>query len=421
MKDEYKNIFGVLNIYSNLPNAFNHAEIRLLEELASDLTYGVRSIRNKNERKNIEMQREQYLKFFMLSIDPMCIADPFGCFKEVNAAFVDLLGYSSVELISRPFLDFIMPEDRQRTVDEMELQVKSRPSMNFENRYMRKDGTPVFLSWTAFFDKKEGITYATARDITERKLAENEIRALNSELEQRVQERTAQLEVANKELEAFAFSVSHDLRAPLRAIDGFSRALLEDYQDKLDDDGKHFLNMLGQNAVRMAKLIDDILSFSRMGRRDIQGVELDIGKLANEVIDDIRLSAPDRKIQFIVAELPKTQADRDMIRQVLVNLLSNAVKFTRPRAEAVIEVGGTVEANENVYCVKDNGVGFDMNYADKLFGVFQRLHVQNEFEGTGVGLAIVKRIVERHGGRVWAQSTVDEGAAFYFTLPHAII
>lgn len=252
-----------------------------------------------------------------------------------------------------------------------------------------------------------------------RNLAADEISKLNSELEQRVLNRTAQLEAANKELEAFSFSVSHDLRAPLRAIDGFSNALLEDYGDKLDDEGKHFLQMLSDNAVKMGKLIDSILSFSRLGRREIEGVELDFGGLADDVIAELRESAPGRNIRFAVGPLPPARGDRVMIRQVLVNLLANAVKFTRPRAEAVIELGGASEAEENVYYVKDNGVGFDMDYAEKLFGVFQRLHVQDEFEGSGIGLAIVKRIVERHGGRVWAQGRVGEGATIYFTLPRA--
>jgi len=384
---------------------------------AGKITSVVVSFVDITERKQVEAEKEQYYKFFMLSTDAMCIADPFGCFRQVNPALVQLTGYSGSELLSRPFLDFVLPEDRQRTVDEMALQVKVRPSMNFENRYMRKDGSAISLSWTAYFDIKDGVTYATARDITESKRAQDQIRALNSELEQRVRERTAQLEAAVKELETFSYSVSHDLRAPLRAIDGFSKALIEDYGDKFDDTGKHFLQMLGDNTERMGNLIDDILGFSRMSRRDLAATTLDMAKLAQEVIEELRGSAPGRNFRFVLGALPPTRGDRVMIRQVMVNLLSNAIKFTRPRSEAVIEVGGAAEAEENIYYVKDNGVGFDMHYADKLFDVFQRLHLQTEFEGTGVGLAIVKRIIERHGGRVWAEGTVGEGATFHFSLP----
>lgn len=289
----------------------------------------------------------------------------------------------------------------------------------FETALMARDGRsiPVEVSTRMLELRGRRMLFSLVRDITRRKLAEDQIRKLNSELEQRVRDRTAQLELANKELEAFAFSVSHDLRAPLRAIDGFSRAVREDYGDKLDEQGKHFLEMLSDNATRMNKLIDDILSFSRMGRRDIPGMRLDLAELAQEVIAELRSTVPDRTIRFTVGALPQTRGDRVMIRQALVNLLSNAVKFTRPRSEPVIEVGRSTGRDENIYYVKDNGVGFDMRYADKLFGVFQRLHAQDEFDGTGIGLSIVKRIVQRHGGRVWAQAQVGAGATIFFTLP----
>jgi signal transduction histidine kinase len=237
------------------------------------------------------------------------------------------------------------------------------------------------------------------------------------DLEQRVRERTAQLEAANKELEAFSYSVSHDLRAPLRAIDGFSRIILEDYVDRLDDEGKRFLNIIRGNTQKMGELIDDLLVFSRLGRQEVRASDIDMGKLAMAASEEIKLAVPERKVQFTIKTLSPAQGDKAMIRQVIANLLSNAVKFTRPKENAIIEVGGSKEGDETVYYVKDNGVGFDMQYAHKLFGVFQRLHSAEEFEGTGVGLAIVQRIIHRHGGRVWAVGKVDEGATFYFTLP----
>lgn len=247
--------------------------------------------------------------------------------------------------------------------------------------------------------------------------SEEELRRLNSELEQRVQERTRELEEANKELESFSYSVSHDLRAPLRAVDGFSRILLEDYGGKLDEDGKRVLDVICSNTQNMGRLIDDLLAFSRLGRKPIEPAPIDMRDLADDVFQQLKFGLTDQKIQFKLAPLPGTTGDPALIRQVFVNLLSNAAKYSKPRAEAVIEVNGRAENGDCVYYVKDNGVGFDMTYAQKLFGVFQRLHSVEEFEGTGVGLAIVQRIVHRHGGRVWAEGKVDEGATFYFSLP----
>jgi signal transduction histidine kinase len=246
--------------------------------------------------------------------------------------------------------------------------------------------------------------------------SEEELRSLNSDLEQRVQERTRKLEEANKELEAFSYSVSHDLRAPLRAVDGFSRILFEDYAGKLDEDGKRVLDVIRSNTQNMGRLIDDLLAFSRLGRKQIEASPVNMSALAKDVFQQLK-TGTDQKIQFNLAPLPATTGDPALIRQVFVNLLSNAAKYSKPRAEAVIEVNGRCENGDCIYYVKDNGVGFDMSYAQKLFGVFQRLHSVEEFEGTGVGLAIVQRIVHRHGGRVWAEGKVDEGATFYFSLP----
>jgi two-component system sensor kinase len=222
---------------------------------------------------------------------------------------------------------------------------------------------------------------------------------------------------ANKEMEAFSYSVSHDLRAPLRAIDGFTQILVEDYGEKLDDEGKRITGIIRASTKQMGTLIDDLLAFSRLGRQEIKKLPIDMGILATKVYQEIKQASPDRNIEFIMGVLPNVDGDTDMIRQVWVNLFTNAVKFTGKKEKAKIEVGSTSAGDMVTYYMKDNGAGFDMQYVGKLFGVFQRLHSVEEFDGNGIGLSNVKRIIERHGGKVWAEGKVDEGATFYFTLP----
>ena len=400
---------------------------RDLKQVEAELRKAQDTLEEKVRERTAELSasEEKYRALIECANDAILVQelDPDGkpgSFIEVNELACRQLGYSREELARLTPADITDPRCRDSLAVAMDKLSRDRHAV-FETALMARDGRriPVEVSTRMLELRGRRLLFSLLRDITERKLADDEIRKLNSELEQRVRDRTAQLELANKELEAFSFSVSHDLRAPLRAIDGFSRAVREDYGDKLDEQGKHFLEILSENAARMNKLIDDILSFSRMGRREIQGMRLDLTELAQETIAELRPSLADRSIHFTVGALPATRGDRVMIRQVLVNLLSNAVKFTRPRSEPVIEVGGATGRDGNIYYVKDNGVGFDMRYADKLFGVFQRLHAQDEFEGTGIGLAIVKRIVERHGGRVWAHSAAGAGATIFFTLPEA--
>jgi two-component system sensor kinase len=227
---------------------------------------------------------------------------------------------------------------------------------------------------------------------------------------------TADLQHANREMEAFSYSVSHDLRAPLRAIEGFSRILAEEYASVLDTEGHRLLGVIRQNTVTMAQLIDDLLAFSRLSRQPVERVEIDMRDLAARTFADASAAAG-REIQFLLDDIPPARGDAAMVRQVFTNLLSNAVKFTKPCEQPQIVAGSTVNGGETVYFVADNGVGFDMRYAGKLFGVFQRLHSASQFSGTGVGLAIVERVVHRHGGRVWAEAAPGKGATFFFTLP----
>ncbi len=242
------------------------------------------------------------------------------------------------------------------------------------------------------------------------KESREEVGRLNEDLERRVAERTA-------DLESFSYSVSHDLRTPLRAIEGFSRIVMEEYPDKLDDEGKRLLKIVRENVSRMGNLIDDILAFSRAGRRDLSMAPVDMDSLATAVLEELKPLMGARDVRVDLGGLPPAQGDSSMLHQVLTNLIENAVKFTKNKDRAIIDISGRTGDNENVYCIRDNGAGFDMRYSDRLFGVFQRLHGADEFEGAGIGLAIIKRIVSRHRGRVWAEGKPDEGATFYFALP----
>jgi PAS domain S-box-containing protein len=296
-----------------------------------------------------------------------------------------------------------------------------RKPATFEYRY------PQWDTWYTFgvYPSVEGVVLFT-QEITHVKQARkamdevtDKIERINVDLEQRVDERTAQLNSTIRELEAFSYSISHDLRAPLRAIDGFSKMLYDDYHSSLDDEGKRLIEIIRNNTTNMGRLIDGLLAFSRLGRQQMGHTHFAMGDLVKDAIEEVRGGMNGRNVEFRVGNLPDAEGDRILLRQVLINILSNAVKFSRDRNPAIIEVGSHQEQDRNTFYVRDNGVGFESRYADKMFGVFQRLHAATEFEGSGLGLAIVQRIVHRHGGRVWAEGTPGQGATVYFSLPKA--
>jgi len=334
--------------------------------------------------------------------------------EQLNPAACGLLGYEPGELIGRDPLTLVDLSDHAQIEVDKALLVAGE-TRRMEQLLVRKDGSrlPVMGSTRQMPDGRYQYIF---QDISERRLAEEAVRALNEQLDKRVRDRTAELEAANRELESFSYSVSHDLRAPLRAINGFSNLLISDYADKLSGEALMYLDKVKENANKMASLIDDLLTFSRLSRNPLKKRRVDLRGLVVQVIEELHTEMGEREVKWQIGELLPCQADPSLLKQVYANLIGNALKYTRPRPAPVIEIGSRQLRGQTVYHVRDNGVGFDMKYAGNLFGVFQRLHSEAEFEGTGIGLAIVQRIVNRHGGKIWAESEVDKGATFFFTL-----
>jgi PAS domain S-box-containing protein len=360
------------------------------------------------------------------SNDAITIQDFEGRITAWNHGAELMYGYSEAEALAANIERLTAPGKVAEQKDFIRRLIAGEAVTSFETQRVTKDGRilDVWMTVTKLVDKAGkpiGIA-STERDITELKRTEEEVRKLNAELEQRVVERTAQLEAANKELESFSYSVSHDLRAPLRHVQGYVDMLEREAGNHISDTGRRYMKTITAASREMGVLIDDLLAFSRMGRTEMSEANVNLDKLMQETLRDLETTTRGRNIVWKTPHLPVVQADRAILKLALTNLLSNAVKFTRTRDPAQIEIGSAgTEEGRVILFVRDNGVGFDPQYVHKLFGVFQRLHRAEEFEGTGIGLANVRRIIARHGGRTWAEGKLNEGATFFFTLKDSAV
>jgi PAS domain S-box-containing protein len=355
----------------------------------------------RRARDSLRESEERFQRIFQHSNDGIFVVDPeTERIVEANAKASQMLGYDRAELRGLP-LESIHPDEMHRLRTFLDGVFRAGGGWTEELTCLTKGGAklPTEISAGPVEMEGERRVIAAVRDVTERRRAERDLRR------------------ALEELEAFSYSVSHDLRAPLRAIDGFSRMLLEDHGDRLDDAGRRLIGVVRDSTRRMGDLIDDLLALSRVGRHEMRAVCLDLAELSQAAFDELTAGSHGPGVDLRLQRPLPAMGDPTMLRQVMGNLLANALKYTRPRRRPVIEVGAELVEGETVFHVRDNGVGFDMAYVDKIFGVFERLHRADEFEGSGVGLAIVKRVVERHGGRVWAEAKKGEGATLYFTLP----
>ena len=397
--------------------------LQLLRNSDGEPIQWISTILDISKQKRLEAERRELALYTRSLIeanpDTMINIKQDGTIQDVNEAMVMATGMERKQLVGQDFSSYFSDPEKARMGYQKVFADGFVKDYGLQMRH--RSGSLMDVLFNArIFRNETGVVagiIAVARDISERKRLERELNNLNESLEKRVTERTAELKAANEELEAFSYSVSHDLRAPLRAVDGFSRKVMLGYGDKLDQEGLRLLGVVRQNAVRMGKLIDDLLAFSRLGRREMHFVAVSMQDLAESSATELIELEPGRQINFSCEAIAPCQGDPAMLKEVWMNLLSNAIKFTRHNNPAQIHVGSRIEGEFAIYWIQDNGAGFDMAYAEKLFGVFQRLHSQEEFEGSGVGLALSQRIIHRHHGRIWGESQIGQGATFSFTLP----
>jgi PAS domain S-box-containing protein len=437
-REGYRQVFAK-GFVTDYPLTIRHRDGNLVDVLYNasvyrDVTGSVLGVfaaaRDVTERrlveKNLRAASLYSRSLIEASIDPLVTISADGKVMDVNRATEEVTGVTRGELIGSDFSNyFTEPEEARAGYEQVFTEgfVRDYPLVI---RHTSGRVTEVLYNASKYMNESGEVqgVFAAARDVTELRHAQSELRKSYEELERRVEARTAdlkekteQLEAANKELESFSYSVSHDLRAPLRAIDGYARMVLKKEGGKFDEDTTHKFNTIRSNAQMMGQLIDELLAFSRLSKKQLSASKLDMESIIMDVWKELQVINPVRNMTLTINSMPPGYGDRTLIKQVCSNLLANAVKFTKNHDAAHIEAGGSLENDGNIYYVKDNGVGFDMAYYDKLFGIFQRLHSTDDFEGTGVGLAMVQRIIHRHGGRVWAEGKVNEGATFYFTLP----
>ena len=379
----------------------------------------------------LDASRAGYFDLYHLAPVGYCTLSEQGLILQANLTAATQLGVARGPLAGQPLSRFIHKEDGDNYHLLRKKLIETGEPQSCELRMVKHDGTQFWAHLASTVTPDAGglpVIRVVMDDVTDCKLlqiqaehAEEEIRQLNASLEQRVRERTAQLETAVKELDGFSHSISHDLRAPLRHIHGYVKMLTRAIAGQLAEDPRRYLQTITDSSVEMGQLIDDLLAFSRMSRAEMSATHVLLDGLVEDTIRGLEMAVQGRNIVWKIAPLPPVVGDLPMLRQVLANLIGNAVKYTRPRNPAQIEIGVTGEEDgRTIFFVRDNGVGFDMQYAHKLFGVFQRLHRAEEFEGTGIGLATVRRVIARHGGRTWAEGKLDEGATFYFTLKPAV-
>jgi PAS domain S-box-containing protein len=364
------------------------------------------------------LRADEYASLLQTTSEGFWRTDHEGRILDVNDALCRMSGYSRDELLGMCIPGLEAAESAEETRRHVEHLLKTGYEL-FESRHRAKDGRVYDVEVSCSAWRATGEIHSFFRDITSRKQAEAEVRRLNAELEARVASRTEAMEAATRELEAFAYSISHDVRAPLRTIDGFSAMVMEDDADRLSATALERLTRVREAAQRLGRLIDDLLGLSQVSRRDMHRETVDLSALARHVAAELRNEHAGRAVQCTVEPGLTAHADPVLARLILQKLLSNAWKFTAPHGSAQVDVGVQDVGGERAFCVRDDGAGFDMRYADHLFGAFQRMHPHGQFEGEGIGLATVQRLVRRHGGRVWAEAEVEQGATFFFTLPEA--